>query len=117
MVDRQAQLYRKMVQDYKDRAAKVAAGEGDKLESGIGMLMNLRKLANHPLLVRDHYSDDQLAVIARTLKVSGIVKENSHMKRCNFISNINFFLLIPIPHIALVLPTIATAILITLSCM
>jgi len=64
------------VADYKDRAAKLAQGikiavtgkGGTGADSGIGMLMNLRKTANHPLLVRDQYSDHKLGVIARLLK-------------------------------------------------
>ena len=34
-------------------------------DSAIGMLMNLRKTANHPLLIRDQYDDQKLGVIAR----------------------------------------------------
>ena len=41
---------------------------GEAADSGIGMLMNLRKTANHPLLVRDQYDDNKLEVIARLLK-------------------------------------------------
>merc|ERR1719430_291020 len=53
----------------KDRAAKIAeCGESSGADSAIGMLMNLRKTANHPLLVRDQYDDHKLGVIARLLK-------------------------------------------------
>ena len=38
------------------------AETGETGDSGIGMLMNLRKTANHPLLVRDLYTDAKLAV-------------------------------------------------------
>ena len=41
---------------------------GEAADSGIGMLMNLRKTANHPLLVRDQYDNHKLDVIARLLK-------------------------------------------------
>jgi len=68
MTDRQHNLYTKLVQDYKERAARIQEGEVPS-ESGIGMLMNLRKLANHPLLIRDQYTDKELKTIARTLKV------------------------------------------------
>merc|ERR550539_564956 len=37
-------------------------------ESGVSMLMNLRKIANHPLLVRSHFDDSQLRILARLLK-------------------------------------------------
>merc|ERR1719400_1294680 len=69
MSARQAELYFNMVKDYKDQAAKIAeCGESSGADSAIGMLMNLRKTANHPLLVRDQYDDHQLKVIARLLK-------------------------------------------------
>ena len=35
---------------------------GEAADSGIGMLMNLRKCANHPLLIRDHYDQHKLEV-------------------------------------------------------
>jgi len=66
MSSRQSEIYYEMVQSYKDRAAKMAMGQG--ADSGIGMLMNLRKVANHPLLVRNQYTDKQLEVLARLLK-------------------------------------------------
>merc|ERR1719270_2459002 len=67
MADRQSQIYYKLVSDYKDRAAKMMA-TGEAADSGIGMLMNLRKCANHPLLIRDHYDQHKLEVMARLLK-------------------------------------------------
>ena len=41
---------------------------GEAADSGIGMLMNLSKCANHPLLIRDNYDQHKLEVIARLLK-------------------------------------------------
>ena len=38
------------------------AATGEAADSGIGMLMNLRKCANHPLLIRDQYDDRKLEV-------------------------------------------------------
>ena len=35
---------------------------GEAADSGIGMLMNLRKCANHPLLIRNQYDDHKLDV-------------------------------------------------------
>jgi len=73
MSARQADLYFQLVQSYKDRGTKVAAGESCA-DSGIGMLMNLRKVANHPLLIRSHYTDKQLQVLAKLLKT----KDSEH---------------------------------------
>ena len=37
------------------------------------MLMNLRKIANHPLLIRNHFDNSQIRTLARVLK-----KDPSH---------------------------------------
>jgi hypothetical protein len=39
------------------------------------MLMNLRKVANHPLLVRDQYDERQLEVLFRDVPVPDIRPE------------------------------------------
>ena len=38
------------------------------MDSGVGMIMNLRKIANHPLLIRRHFANDQIKMLARILK-------------------------------------------------
>ena len=55
MSEKQRQIYQKLVSDYKETADKAA-------DSSIGMLMNLRKCANHPLLIRNQYDDRKLEV-------------------------------------------------------
>ncbi len=37
-------------------------------ESGVGLLMNLRKAANHPLLLRSHYDRTKIRTMAKLLK-------------------------------------------------
>jgi SWI/SNF-related matrix-associated actin-dependent regulator 1 of chromatin subfamily A len=37
-------------------------------ESGVGLLMNLRKAANHPLLLRSQYDKQQIKTMANLLK-------------------------------------------------
>ena len=44
-------------------------------DSGVGMIMNLRKIANHPLLIRNHFDVHQVRQLARILK-----KDASHEK-------------------------------------
>merc|ERR1719228_298482 len=66
MSERQSAIYYEMVQNYKNRAAKIE--DRDAAESGIGMLMNLRKVANHPLLIRNQYTDKKLEILATLLK-------------------------------------------------
>ena len=38
------------------------------MDSGVGIVMNLRKLANHPLLTRNHFDNEQVKILARILK-------------------------------------------------
>ena len=63
-----------MVAEYKQRAKDIAAGKiRNNTDSGVGMLMNLRKIANHPLLIRNHFDNVQVKQLARILK-----KDSSH---------------------------------------
>ncbi|CAG2107895.1 unnamed protein product [Medioppia subpectinata] len=45
----------------------------EKFKSGNGMLMNLRKVANHPLLIRQHYDDKKLREMSQLM-----LKEETH---------------------------------------
>ena len=70
----QHECYFKMVAEYKQRAKDIAAGKiRNNTDSGVGMLMNLRKIANHPLLIRNHFDNVQVKQLARILK-----KDSSH---------------------------------------
>jgi len=80
MTQYQHEAYFKMVAEYKKRAKDMAANKlAGKItrntDSGIGMLMNLRKIANHPLLIRNHFDVGQVRQLARILK-----KDASHDK-------------------------------------
>lgn len=46
--------------------------------SGIGIMMDMRKLANHPLLMRYYYSDETLMKIATMLSTHPMYKKNPH---------------------------------------
>merc|ERR1711936_874150 len=72
----QHEMYFERVARYKKKAKDMAEGRIRKItagESGVGMIMNLRKIANHPLLVRNHFDDKQLHILAKLLK-----KDESH---------------------------------------
>jgi len=76
----QHENYFKMVAEYKKRAKdSAAAREAGKIvrnkDSGVGMLMNLRKIANHPLLTRNLFDQSQVRQLARLLK-----KDATHEK-------------------------------------
>merc|ERR1719232_625614 len=78
MTQSQHESYFKMVQEYKKRAKDMAAAKAAgkvtrNQDSGVGMLMNLRKIANHPLLSRNHFDQSQIRQLAKLLK-----KDPSH---------------------------------------
>jgi len=80
----QHELYAGLVADYRERAKAVSeaiplariinvikienGAPRDPNESGVGLLMNLRKAANHPLLIRSHYNEELIRKLARKLK-------------------------------------------------
>merc|ERR1719479_868164 len=75
MTNEQHVTYFKLVQEYKKRAKDISLGKNrNPNESAIGMLMNLRKTANHPLLIRNHFDNSQIRTLARMLK-----KDSSHI--------------------------------------
>eukprot|EP00095_Tigriopus_kingsejongensis_P007896 maker-scaffold1406_size42870-snap-gene-0.11 protein:Tk07896 transcript:maker-scaffold1406_size42870-snap-gene-0.11-mRNA-1 annotation:"low quality protein: swi snf-related matrix-associated actin-dependent regulator of chromatin subfamily a containing dead h box 1-like" len=80
MSPRQQEIYFKLVSDYKARARAIAEGreKSTSENTGVGLLMNLRKAANHPLLIRYHYDDAKVKLLARTLK-----KQDSGHKEAN----------------------------------
>lgn len=56
MTEKQQKLYTNLV-------AKFSAEADQSSEvNGVGMMMQLRKLANHPLLARDYYNESKLKV-------------------------------------------------------
>uniref|UniRef100_A0A182XGX4 SWI/SNF-related matrix-associated actin-dependent regulator of chromatin subfamily A containing DEAD/H box 1 homolog n=1 Tax=Anopheles quadriannulatus TaxID=34691 RepID=A0A182XGX4_ANOQN len=64
MIDSQQEKYNEIVNEYQNATGKVK----DYTEiSGMSIMMDLRKLANHPLLLRYYYSDDDVRKIARKL--------------------------------------------------
>jgi len=56
LTDLQRTLYNNVLKTYTSL-------DGDT--SGIGMMMKLRKISNHPLLVRHHYTDEKLLKLAK----------------------------------------------------
>lgn len=84
MSAKQAKLYSKIDQSFKRETKNeadatlsdyCALGEefGDEVKKGSGMLMAMRKIANHPLLVLNHYTKDKLRKMAALM-----LQEPSH---------------------------------------
>ncbi|KAF7405622.1 hypothetical protein HZH68_004991 [Vespula germanica] len=61
-------LTKKQDRMYKNLLEKFSVEANESAEvNGVGMMMQLRKLANHPLLIRDYYKETQLKNIAKKL--------------------------------------------------
>ncbi|XP_076183437.1 SWI/SNF-related, matrix-associated actin-dependent regulator of chromatin, subfamily a, containing DEAD/H box 1 isoform X2 [Ptiloglossa arizonensis] len=72
MTEKQQKLYTNLV-------AKFSAEADQSSEvNGVGMMMQLRKLANHPLLARDYYNESKLKLISdRLAKEQGYKQKNA----------------------------------------
>ncbi|XP_011868730.1 PREDICTED: SWI/SNF-related matrix-associated actin-dependent regulator of chromatin subfamily A containing DEAD/H box 1 homolog [Vollenhovia emeryi] len=71
LIEKQQSMYSKLVAQFSAEASEITD------VNGTGMMTQLRKLANHPLLVRDYYDEKKLQVIAsRLAKESGYKQKN-----------------------------------------
>ncbi|XP_077268136.1 SWI/SNF-related, matrix-associated actin-dependent regulator of chromatin, subfamily a, containing DEAD/H box 1 isoform X2 [Temnothorax americanus] len=71
LIEKQQSMYNKLVAQFSAEASEITD------VNGTGMMMQLRKLANHPLLVRDYYDEKKLKTIAsRLAKESGYKQKN-----------------------------------------
>ncbi|KAL6265092.1 hypothetical protein P5V15_005182 [Pogonomyrmex californicus] len=71
LIEKQQNMYDKLVAQFSAEANEITD------VNGTGMMMQLRKLANHPLLVRDYYDEKKLKTIAsRLAKESGYKQKN-----------------------------------------
>lgn len=64
MTETQRQKYLAVVEEYKSEK-KIA--EAERNVSGMTVLMDMRKLANHPLLMRFYFTDDKVRAMAKAL--------------------------------------------------
>ncbi|XP_055594161.1 SWI/SNF-related matrix-associated actin-dependent regulator of chromatin subfamily A containing DEAD/H box 1 homolog [Uranotaenia lowii] len=64
MLDSQREKYMSMVQDYSNATGVFKSGSEI---SGMSVMMDMRKLANHPLLLRYYFSDADVRKMARKL--------------------------------------------------
>lgn len=56
MVEKQQSMYDRLIAQFSAEASEITD------VNGTGMMMQLRKLANHPLLMRDYYDEEKLQV-------------------------------------------------------
>ncbi|CAH0585486.1 unnamed protein product [Chrysodeixis includens] len=74
MSERQEILYKNLIAGFSAKDGTIRATTE---QSGMAMMMDMRKLANHPLLLRYHYSDATLRGIAARLARHPRYKENN----------------------------------------
>lgn len=70
---RQKEMYKELVQSHSSESGIVRASNE---QSGISIMMDMRKLANHPLLMRTYYTDDKVRKIAQRLSTHVMYKKN-----------------------------------------
>ena len=71
LMKKQRDMYRNLVAEFSAEADR--NGE----VNGVGMMMQLRKLANHPLLIKNYYDEDKLEVISKKLAKDPTYKQNN----------------------------------------
>ncbi|CAB3227270.1 unnamed protein product [Arctia plantaginis] len=72
MSNRQNMLYKNLIAGF---AAKDGTIHATTEQSGMAMMMDMRKLANHPLLLRYHYQEDEVQRMAKLLARDPTYKE------------------------------------------
>lgn len=73
MSETQAEKYNFLVENYKGATGVVGATSE---VSGMTIMMDMRKLANHPLLLRYYFSDERVMKMARILANDSMYKNN-----------------------------------------
>ena len=63
LIEKQQSMYNKLVAQFSAEASEITD------VNGTGMMMQLRKLANHPLLIRDYYDENKLNVCMQFLSI------------------------------------------------
>ncbi|XP_058819830.1 SWI/SNF-related matrix-associated actin-dependent regulator of chromatin subfamily A containing DEAD/H box 1 homolog [Topomyia yanbarensis] len=74
MLDSQREKYHALVTEYQNATGVV---KPTTEISGMSIMMDMRKLANHPLLLRYYFSDDDVRAIARKLAGDAYYKGNN----------------------------------------
>lgn len=79
LTESQKENYMELVEQYSSDDGIVKATHD---QSGIGIMMDMRKLANHPLLLRYYYSDETVHEIAKILSQHPNYKKNRNPQYC-----------------------------------
>lgn len=71
MIKKQKDMYKELMAEFSEEA-----GQSQQV-NGVGMMMQLRKLANHPLLIRNYYDESKLHNIAKKLASDPTYKQKN----------------------------------------
>ncbi|KAH8274923.1 hypothetical protein KR018_008475, partial [Drosophila ironensis] len=74
MSKKQKQYYHELVEYYSNNKGEVCSSSE---RSGIAIMMEMRRIANHPLLMRHYFTDDNLRKFARRLAVASTYKKTN----------------------------------------
>lgn len=70
----QKQYYKELVEYYSNNKGEIC-GSSDR--AGVGIMMEMRRMANHPLLMRHYFTDEQLRGFSKRLaRVNSYKKTN-----------------------------------------
>lgn len=71
----QKQYYKDLVEYYSNNKGEIC---GSSERAGVAIMMEMRRMANHPLLMRHYFTDDQLRGFSKRLAgVSSYKKTNA----------------------------------------
>ncbi|CAK9812257.1 SWI/SNF-related matrix-associated actin-dependent regulator of chromatin subfamily A containing DEAD/H box 1 homolog [Anthophora quadrimaculata] len=70
LIEKQQKMYTNLIAEFS------AEADQSNEVNGMGMMMQLRKLANHPLLARDYYNESKLKIIS-----SRLAKEHTYKQK------------------------------------
>ncbi|XP_067621535.1 SWI/SNF-related matrix-associated actin-dependent regulator of chromatin subfamily A containing DEAD/H box 1 homolog [Eurosta solidaginis] len=73
MTESQKENYRELVDYYSNRRGEICSGD----RAGISIMMEMRKIANHPLLMRHYFSDETLRDISERLACAPTLKKTN----------------------------------------
>ncbi|KAK6625576.1 hypothetical protein RUM43_005875 [Polyplax serrata] len=77
MTEKQRARYTALISTFSKRAEKTGLNEEADETNGISMMMDLRKLSNHPLLLREFYDEGKIEEIAKVLAKEKDYKEKN----------------------------------------
>ena len=73
MIEAQKRYYNELVEYYSNNRAEICSGD----RAGATIMMEMRKLANHPLLARYYFTDERLREFSKRLASASTYKKTN----------------------------------------